>query len=158
MKPSNRGEPSRRPIHFPTLAILLVAASCTPPARTMRPLKGPHQVTLTFDEKGCPAGVVVDTLKRCPDVPAADQPKCLLTFPKERVDFLVTDASGVIAPAELLFSLDFDPFKKGGNDVKVKKGTAHPLTLHPNAPLGTFTYQVTSGTCPVLDPQIIIRP
>lgn len=143
-------------------AAAALSGCATTPAPAARPFAGPHEITILFKadpaaRRDCPVSVTVkDPKKQCL---VAGKPKadCLDTGPTQTVVFVAEEIDSPAGSGELEFSLDFDPFHKGNNPFKGKKGQALTLRLDPDSPYKSYTYNVFSGTCPVLDPQIIIR-
>ena len=161
MKTPHRATPSRRSVRVLTLLAMVAAMGCTNRSKSLRPGKpGPHTVTLTFNEKGCPIHLNVEESKRCDvsDDPKADLTKCLLSKKGAEVNYLVANLPDV--PAEVEFSLAFDtnPFDPVKDNGRVKKGEKQQRHLKPDLKdKTTYTYQVTSPGCTPVDPQIIIR-
>jgi hypothetical protein len=149
--------------HLPALAAAagLALAGCAAPSPRPTPVDVKDRVVITFKAdaklgRNCPDRVTVVDGSRC----AKDRSKtdCVELDKGAWVRF-VAELDGTSAYGDLEFSLDFDPFKKGGNPFKGKHKDWLDLKLDQDSPGAgkAYTYNVFSGTCPVIDPQIIIR-
>lgn len=158
--------PTRRAALAVTLTAVL-AGCASGRVSAVPPAEPPVSVAIKFRAAGgtlaCPYAVaVVDPERQCKDVPPDKKPQCYEVRQVKEGAVVVrfqavhdTEPPGTV---DLDFSLDFDPFTKGSNAFKGKNGKVLDLKLHPDTPPKTYTYNVFSEGCPVLDPQIIIRP
>lgn len=153
--PATRSRVSTRP----AAAALLLAGLAFGCAGTPLPVPGPHHFTINFKpddalHRPCPYEVVVDNEgSQCVEgfLLGSKKPDCLNASKGDEVTF----KAKLVGPGrgDLEFALDFDPFRKGS--IHSKDG-ALSLRIDPKAPKKTYTFNVYSGECPVVDPRIII--
>jgi hypothetical protein len=154
--------PTHRSVRTLAAAATLALAGCST-ARILTLPAGAAEVAITFGKAGdgqgpCPLTVTVREDSQCEDTSTkAKRTDCLRTTRGATVRFQADLPGAQAGTKDLEFSLDFDPFTKGSNKFKAKNGQALELKLDPSAPPKTYVYNVFSGTCPVVDPQIIIR-
>ncbi len=115
---------------------------------------GSYAFKLTFDANGCPVSAEPD-LKNCRVDLAANDPgqprSCVRVKRGESVSF--------DAPAGTGFLVQFDPFKKG--TFKPNAALTIDTQLYMGPPKDKkFTFNVLAdppGTCPPLDPEIVVN-
>jgi len=158
--------PTRRAALTLTFTLAAALPSGCAAWRTIPAGEPPVAVAIKFKNVGvalaCPYAVEVNGDMRCRDVAPDKKLQCLEVSQVRKGTVTIrfqavhdTEAPGTV---DLDFSLDFDPFSKGRNAFKGKNGKVLDLVLHPDTPPKTYTYNVFSDGCPVLDPQIVIRP
>ncbi|MBK9516380.1 MAG: hypothetical protein IPO09_03305 [Anaeromyxobacter sp.] len=156
--------PARPTARLPRAAPLLLAlaaAGCA--GGPTRPLPGPHALSVNFRvdptlDRACPFEVVVDeTGSRCLEgfLFPSRQKDCLNVGRGDEVTFTARLVGRERPPGQLDFALDFDPFRRGS--LPSRDGRLS-LRIDPRSPPKTYTFNVFSGDCPVVDPRIVIQP
>jgi hypothetical protein len=137
-------------------ALTLATSACAGAGANVRSMAvaGSIRVGVQFDG-ACPTEVDVTA------TPCKGAKRCLeVVMEKGKakpVHFEAVQTNASAGDLDLSFSLDFDPFHKGNNPFKGKKGQLLQLELDPATPRKAYTYNVYAPGCPVLDPQIIVR-